>query len=331
MSDSAEGTDVDWIFYRLRPEWKDIEPIFQNDGDYPVVQIAYSEKFRDIYNYFRAILAHKEVSERAFELTTDAADINPSNYTVWHYRRILLKELNKDLNEELEYCQHIIEDNPKNYQIWHHRQVLVEWLQDPSKEKKLTERVLFDDAKNYHAWQHRQWVIKQFNLWEDEMDFIKLLLEQDIRNNSAWNQRFFIVSRFLKLTDEVISQEIKYTLSAIQKAPNNESPWNYLRGILQDKGLSKFPEVTEFTDNLYSQGCRSPHLLGFIIDGIEENLLNNANEELCLKAIDLCNSLATKHDKIRKEYWNFVARNLGNLYGPEEAHSHVGNASGDST
>lgn len=73
-----------------------------------------------------------------------------------------MKGLNKDLYEELDFIEGVIRKYIKNYQIWHHRKVLVEWLQDPSKEKFLTERVLAEDAKNYHAWQHRQWVIKTF-------------------------------------------------------------------------------------------------------------------------------------------------------------------------
>lgn len=321
MSDSDESTcsSVDWVPYHERPEWNDVTPVPQDEGPFPVVQIAYSEKFRDVFNYFRAILANQEISERAFNLTDDAVKINPSNYTVWHFRRILLKGLNKDLNKELDFSKQIIEDIPKNYQVWHHRQVLIEWLQDASSEKKLTERILTDDAKNYHAWQHRQWVIKEFSLWDNELKYVDQLIEDDVRNNSAWNQRFFVLKNTTDFSDDIVKEEIKYTVERIKMAPHNESPWNYLRGILQDKGLTKYPEVKEFTDSLYDSGCRSPHLLGFIIDLIEEQLLTGANEELFQKAIHLCEFLARKQDTIRKEYWNYIARNLGNLYGPEEA------------
>lgn len=62
---------------------------------------------------------------RALELTKEALRLNAANYTVWQYRRDILKALNTDFEEELAYTEMI--DNPKNYQVWYHRRVIVEW------------------------------------------------------------------------------------------------------------------------------------------------------------------------------------------------------------
>lgn len=117
---------------------------------------------REVFDYFRAILARQEKSARALDLTTDALRLNPANYTVWQYRRDILRALGSDLNEELNYIEEVITENAKNYQVWHHRRVVVEMMNDASKELDITEMALRTDAKNYHAWQHRQWAIKTF-------------------------------------------------------------------------------------------------------------------------------------------------------------------------
>ena len=70
-----------------------------------------------MFDYFRAIVASEEVSERALELTTDTVALNPANYSAWHHRRTLLKALNSDLVEEMNYCRAVIEEHPKNYQV----------------------------------------------------------------------------------------------------------------------------------------------------------------------------------------------------------------------
>ena len=39
----------EFVFYRDREEWKDVVPIPQNDGEFPIVKIAYSEQCKAKY------------------------------------------------------------------------------------------------------------------------------------------------------------------------------------------------------------------------------------------------------------------------------------------
>lgn len=43
MSDDS-GNELDWLPYKERPEWSDVTPVKEDDGDNPVVLIAYSPK-----------------------------------------------------------------------------------------------------------------------------------------------------------------------------------------------------------------------------------------------------------------------------------------------
>lgn len=77
---SAEDFMDEYIPFENRGDlWKDITPIDEFSNEVNVLQIDYSDKLREINDYFRAILAKNEISQRAFELTNEVLKVKNKN------------------------------------------------------------------------------------------------------------------------------------------------------------------------------------------------------------------------------------------------------------
>ena len=177
------------------------------------------------------------------------------------------------------------------------------------------------DAKNYHVWSYRQWLVRHFGLWETELRDVEVLLGRDVRNNSAWNHRWFVVfgredvvgegeSKGKGVGEEVVEREIGVAKEAIRLAPQNQSPWSYLRGVLRRVGRGLGSErafAEEFADLGRPDEVRSSHALDYLADMYAEEG-GEARREEAKKALDL---LAEKYDPIRRNYWEYRKSLLG--------------------
>ena len=302
--------------YSSDPTWADIVPLPTDEGgSNPLAAIAYSEEYEEAMSYLRAVMAANEYSERTLDLTEDIIDLNAAHYTVWLYRSAILFALKADLREELEWVNETALAHQKNYQIWNHRNAIVDKLGSAEGEAEFVEKMFGLDAKNYHVWSYRQWLVKRFGLWEDgELEFTERMVERDIRNNSAWNHRWFIVNGreaegVKGVTDETIrKREIEFASEAIKKAPQNPSPWNYLRGIARASGssLAVLKDIaTQYADLSKPDAVRSSHALDVLADMLAEE---ESSKQQASEALDL---LAQKYDPIRKNYWEYRKGLLG--------------------
>ena len=103
------------IIFKLCQELESIE---QDEGDLVLAPIAYSEEYKTAMGYCRTLMKLNELSERSLMLTQYIIHSNPAHYSIWEYRRQILKSLGSSLVDELELLNNLMEENPKNYQLW---------------------------------------------------------------------------------------------------------------------------------------------------------------------------------------------------------------------
>ncbi|KAI1503648.1 hypothetical protein F5X99DRAFT_375088 [Biscogniauxia marginata] len=332
--------------YALDPDWDDVTPIPQVEPEGALAAIAYPEDYAESMSYLRAVMAAKEHSPRCLRLTEHIISMNPAHYTVWLYRFAIVAALNISVPDEINWLNEVSLVHLKNYQIWHHRQLLMDHYypalaSDPERIAALAEserafltEMLEQDTKNYHVWSYRQYLVRKLGMWgAAELASVEALIDEDVRNNSAWSHRFFVVFSDPAYTTpgshatepdpaipaDVIDREVAYAKAKIALAPQNQSPWNYLRGALRKGGRPPAEArgfAESFVENLGAAGgegegegegeveaVRSSHALDLLAD-IYKEAGERDRADLCLAR------LGDKWDRVRKGYWEYRRRLL---------------------
>lgn len=286
--------------------YDDITPVSLNDEDPQICQILYDDEFRKVMGILLALAQKNEYSERALSLTEQGIELLASHYTIWIYRFDILTHLNKDLLEELDWCEQIALENEKNYQIWNYRQLVINRIIstniefDPHREHPIINAMLESDPKNHHVWSYRKWLAEKFDLYDDpkELQFVDGCILMDFRNNSAWSHRFFLkFGRDINDTEESTTDEIEFVKKIIRQSPQNPSTWNYLIGIYEKKKRN-FAELEPFCNEFTGAVVRS----SFALEILGRIYLEQGKFK---ESVEVYDSLIEKYDPIRRNYWEF--------------------------
>lgn len=190
----------------------DITPIPQDDGPpaetAAVGRIDYAPDFVVAYDMFRAILRRDERSHRALQLTELCLQLNPANYTVWHFRRQCWLEhpeqlwpgpppgVDYDL-QQLAGHHKVGGDNPKNYQIWYHRRALLEVLCTLVTERAAKEISLSSLSSPPTTTLSPSFVMQAY--YQKELDYSQTVIQADSKNYHAWSHRQWVVQQLSQL------------------------------------------------------------------------------------------------------------------------------------
>ncbi|KAK0728140.1 protein farnesyltransferase [Lasiosphaeria miniovina] len=314
------------------PEWDDVLPIPHEEPEGSLAAISYPDDYAEAISYLRAVMENKEYSPRCLRLTEYIIGMNSSHYTVWLFRASIVIALKLPFVDELAWLNKVALEHLKNYQIWHHRHLLVENYYPSiagspeavasfaAQEQAFLSDILEQDTKNYHVWSYRSYLVGKLGLWDNaaELAAIEAMIKDDVRNNSAWSHRFYLVfsnpahsTAGTAATEPdpaapaaIVDREVQYAQDKIHLAPQNQSPWNYLHGVLVKGGRklgSVEPFVADFVRHL-GDDDKEDVISTHALDLLAEIYAEKGDKE---KADLALRRLGEKWDRIRIGYWEW--------------------------
>ncbi|CAK9145357.1 unnamed protein product [Ilex paraguariensis] len=159
------------------------EAILFNAGNYTVWQFR-----RLILEALKTDL-HEELNFVDF-----VARENSKNYQIWHHRRWVAEKLGTDaMRRELEFTKRIFSQDAKNYHAWSHRQWVLQALGGWEDELAYCQQLLEDDIFNNSAWNQRYFVVTRSPLLggleamrESEVRYAVEAILTKPENESSW-------------------------------------------------------------------------------------------------------------------------------------------------
>ena len=296
---------------------------------------------------------HSDLSAE-LEWVAGVARDTPKNYQLWHHRRTLLERLADCSPQraftELSLTAEVLQSDSKNYHAWSHRQWCLHFFSRPSPLEAAAARG--DENRDGSVE-----LPKHADVFAAELVFVEGLLKEDVRNNSAWNQRFFVrthaprseeasshappasslpsthtASQVHPLSSSMLLEDLSYVGSKLVLAPNNESPWNYIEGLMRTQsawGAQQRRALLEMVNNLpgypADTGDLGPDATDAQLSDRASMLPNRFAQSVLLelwlsdsaghpaepqRAREAADRLAKELDPIRSKYWMWRAQQI---------------------
>ncbi|KAK4056981.1 Rab geranylgeranyltransferase [Microbotryomycetes sp. JL221] len=213
----------------------------------------------------------------------------------------------KQLEQDVQLTNQALQYNPKNYSVWEHRKWCLQTMGTKANwksELKMVELYLDKDGRNFHTWDYRRYLVSTLNALprtegvprpttESELTFTTKKISASFSNFSAWHYRTKLLNKLWQERgwDEKhedrrrqVDQEFDLIKQAVWSDPNDQSAWLYHRWLVGKGDL----EIVQRE-----------------IAGIEELLEEEPDSRLCLDALvyykRLLVSLLESDDETREE------------------------------
>lgn len=254
--------------------------------------------------------------QEALKATRDVLLKNPESYTIWNYRREILKEMLNDglLTDELVFTMERMKEYPKVYWIWNHRRWCLESMNEPNwkQELKLVSKMLEADPRNFHGWHYRRYVVAAIEnqtdekMIDSELDYTKSKINNNFSNFSAWHNRSKLLPLFTARLDnnddkkKVWLDELEYVRQAWWMDADDQSAWLYHHWLVGHyKDLAPNVSEDEYLKVLKNE-----------IASISELYELEGENKWCMLSLVHYNKLLSKFEPIDNENVNNLLKTL---------------------
>ncbi|KAJ9312653.1 hypothetical protein DTO271D3_7044 [Paecilomyces variotii] len=214
------------------------------------------ETYSALERLVRTKIREQEFTPETLQKTSELLSWNPEYYTIWNYRRLVLRDtfsvvaatgpddqaadqIASMIKSELQFLFPLLRKFPKCYWIWNHRRWVLEeariLLPTPvarqfwQEELALVGKMLSMDNRNFHGWGYRRAVIEVLenfppdkkSMAQEEFDYTTKMIKTNLSNFSAWHNRTKLIQRLLdekSASDEERKKMLDDELALIHRA-----------------------------------------------------------------------------------------------------------------